>query len=241
MGTKFFAPKLKDFIGEFYKGAKADLYACFIQQNVRLSKPSGLVGMITIPNWMFLSSFEGGDDSKTEGKTFAAVRTAINELVALVGYIINNLNGRHIVVTADHGFLFMETARVQTDKSKLNEKPENAILAKKRYLIGPNLPNHEAAYLAEWLREMRKRNFSDAINKYFKLGRDLKPIQQQMVILGSMSLGGNIVPVENLAESLQVAFDGLSDCCCRWRASKTCRPFLESYSPSSRRASSPIL
>ena len=34
-----------------------------------------------------------------------------------------------------------------------------------------------------------------------------KAIQQQMVILGSMSLGGSIVPVENLAESLQVAFD----------------------------------
>jgi ATP-dependent Lon protease len=34
-----------------------------------------------------------------------------------------------------------------------------------------------------------------------------KPIQQQMVILGNMSLGGSIVPVQNLAESLQVAFD----------------------------------
>jgi ATP-dependent Lon protease len=34
-----------------------------------------------------------------------------------------------------------------------------------------------------------------------------KPIQQQMVVLGTMSLGGNIVPVENLAESLQLAFD----------------------------------
>ena len=34
-----------------------------------------------------------------------------------------------------------------------------------------------------------------------------RPIQQQLVVLGSMSLGGNIVPVENLAESLQVAFD----------------------------------
>ena len=34
-----------------------------------------------------------------------------------------------------------------------------------------------------------------------------KPIQQQMVVLGSMSLGGSIVPVENLAECLQVAFD----------------------------------
>src|SRR6266705_2384352 len=28
-------------------------------------------------------------------------------------------------------------------------------------------------YLAEWMREMRKRNFGDAINKSFKLGRDL--------------------------------------------------------------------
>lgn len=34
-----------------------------------------------------------------------------------------------------------------------------------------------------------------------------KSIQPQMVVLGSMSLGGNIVPVDNLAESLQVAFD----------------------------------
>ncbi|MDR0609892.1 MAG: protease Lon-related BREX system protein BrxL [Planctomycetaceae bacterium] len=32
-----------------------------------------------------------------------------------------------------------------------------------------------------------------------------KPIQQQMVILGNMSLGGSIIPVENIAESFQVA------------------------------------
>lgn len=34
-----------------------------------------------------------------------------------------------------------------------------------------------------------------------------KPLQQQLVVLGSMSLGGSIIPVENVAESLQVAFD----------------------------------
>ena len=34
-----------------------------------------------------------------------------------------------------------------------------------------------------------------------------KALEAQMVVLGSMSLGGNIVPVENLAESLQVASD----------------------------------
>ena len=34
-----------------------------------------------------------------------------------------------------------------------------------------------------------------------------KPIQSQMVVLGDMSLGGSIIPVENLAECLQVAFN----------------------------------
>ena len=34
-----------------------------------------------------------------------------------------------------------------------------------------------------------------------------KPLLSQIVILGNMSLGGNIVPVDHLAESLQVAFD----------------------------------
>ncbi|MBK1631986.1 TIGR02688 family protein [Thiohalocapsa halophila] len=34
-----------------------------------------------------------------------------------------------------------------------------------------------------------------------------KPVQAQLVVLGDMSLGGSVVPVENLAECLQVAFD----------------------------------
>lgn len=34
-----------------------------------------------------------------------------------------------------------------------------------------------------------------------------KPVESQMVVLGTMSLGGSIVPVESLAESLQVAAD----------------------------------
>jgi ATP-dependent Lon protease len=34
-----------------------------------------------------------------------------------------------------------------------------------------------------------------------------KPVQSQLVVLGSMSLGGSVIPVKNLAESLQVAFD----------------------------------
>ncbi len=34
-----------------------------------------------------------------------------------------------------------------------------------------------------------------------------KPVQNQMVVLGDMSLGGSVTPVESIAECLQVAFD----------------------------------
>jgi len=34
-----------------------------------------------------------------------------------------------------------------------------------------------------------------------------KPVRSQLVVLGNMSLGGNIVPVEDIAASMQVAFD----------------------------------
>ena len=35
----------------------------------------------------------------------------------------------------------------------------------------------------------------------------MKPVQGQMVVLGDMSLGGSNIPVESLAETLQMAFD----------------------------------
>lgn len=81
-----------------------------------------------------------------EDKTFAGVRTAINELAGLVSYIINTLNGNHVVITADHGFLFSESAPGEPEKSRLAEKPEGTVLVKKRYLIGYQLPEHEAAW-----------------------------------------------------------------------------------------------
>jgi uncharacterized protein (TIGR02687 family) len=87
-----------------------------------------------------------GDDAKTEGGTFQAVQEAIKELANLIGHIINNLNGHHVVVTADHGFLFTETSPTQIDKSKLAEKPEGTQLAKKRYLLGHDLPDHSSVW-----------------------------------------------------------------------------------------------
>jgi uncharacterized protein (TIGR02687 family) len=87
-----------------------------------------------------------GDNAATEGQTFAAVRRAIDELAALVAHIINNLNGHHVLVTADHGFLFSGRAPGETDRSTLSDKPASTVLAKKRYLLGTNLPEHEGVW-----------------------------------------------------------------------------------------------
>ena len=80
-----------------------------------------------------------GDSASTESNTFAATRTAINELTAVVGYIINNLNGSVVHITADHGFLFQETSPSLQDKSGLDVKPVGTLKAKKRYLLGNDL------------------------------------------------------------------------------------------------------
>jgi len=85
-------------------------------------------------------------DTGNEEKTFDAVRTTIDEIGNLVTKIINNLNGNYIAITADHGFLFQETAPSETDKNAIADKPAGTVISKKRYLIGRDLPDNEKAY-----------------------------------------------------------------------------------------------
>jgi uncharacterized protein (TIGR02687 family) len=90
-----------------------------------------------------------GDKASTEGDTFDAARKTIQEVADLVRYVVNNLNGNYVVVTADHGFLFTVTAPSERDKSKLEDKPPGTVVAKKRYLLGPDLPPHDNAWRGE--------------------------------------------------------------------------------------------
>jgi hypothetical protein len=58
MGSGAMNAKVLAFVREFFPEACADLYSVFTQRNLSLAVTRGLVGMITIPNWMFLASFE---------------------------------------------------------------------------------------------------------------------------------------------------------------------------------------
>jgi uncharacterized protein (TIGR02687 family) len=80
-----------------------------------------------------------GDKQASETKTFEAADQTVQELSSLLGYIINGLNGSTVLVTADHGFIYQESALDASDKSALEEKPDGTLIAKKRYLIGRSL------------------------------------------------------------------------------------------------------
>lgn len=80
-----------------------------------------------------------GDKQASETKTFEASEQTVQELSSVLSFIINTLNGSTVLLTADHGFMYQESALDVADKSALNEKPSGTLIAKKRYLIGKEL------------------------------------------------------------------------------------------------------
>lgn len=87
-----------------------------------------------------------GDKQVSEGQTFDAVADTLAELQAIVGFIVNNLNGSTVLITADHGFIYQESALDSADKAALGDKPEGTLKAKKRYLLGRDLPASDKAW-----------------------------------------------------------------------------------------------
>ena len=58
MGRRYYDPHLKRYVDREWVYGKADLYGCFILRGLSMCRPSGHLAMLTIPNWMFLSTFE---------------------------------------------------------------------------------------------------------------------------------------------------------------------------------------
>ncbi|WP_434471729.1 BREX-1 system adenine-specific DNA-methyltransferase PglX [Aeromonas veronii] len=58
MGSKGMNVELKEFAKMQFPNSKSDLFAIFIERNLDLTTTAGMVAMITMQSWMFLSSFE---------------------------------------------------------------------------------------------------------------------------------------------------------------------------------------
>jgi uncharacterized protein (TIGR02687 family) len=92
-----------------------------------------------------------GDKAATEGETFHAVRQAIEDLYAMVSFIINSLNGTRVIVTADHGFVYHEKPPAPLDKTGMTALKDSIIKQHKRFIIlknpgGKNLEQPQNAF-----------------------------------------------------------------------------------------------
>ena len=91
-----------------------------------------------------------GDKAISESRTFEASRKAIDEISALVNFIINNLNGTKVLITADHGFIYHDTPPTAIDKSVLDSSDtshSDILKTHKRFVMGHNLNNAENTHL----------------------------------------------------------------------------------------------
>jgi uncharacterized protein (TIGR02687 family) len=86
-----------------------------------------------------------GDKRGSETKTFEATAQAIKEVSELVGFIVNTLNGSTIFITADHGFMYQESALDEADRHTVEEGMPGVLKPKKRYILGRGMwPMHNA-------------------------------------------------------------------------------------------------
>jgi uncharacterized protein (TIGR02687 family) len=87
-----------------------------------------------------------GETASSERRTFEAVSTTLEEMNTITGFVIGNLNASTVLITADHGFLYQESALDDADRSTLDIKAAGAIVTKKRYVIGRKLGYTDKAW-----------------------------------------------------------------------------------------------
>jgi type II restriction/modification system DNA methylase subunit YeeA len=99
MGGKGMNPKLSEFAKEQYPDTKSDLFAMFMERSLLLAIKNGLMAMINMQAWMFLSSFE-----KLRGKLLS--NSTLLSMAHLGERAFDTIGGSVVSTTA---FVFTKT------------------------------------------------------------------------------------------------------------------------------------
>lgn len=98
MGSKGVNNRLRTFAQDNYTDSKSDLFAMFIERNLDLAVQKGVVAMITMQSWMFLSSYENLRKSILSKKTILSMAhfgvrafdSIGGEVVSTTAFVIEN-------------------------------------------------------------------------------------------------------------------------------------------------------
>lgn len=100
MGSKGMNDRLNTWIKDAYPAGKSDLYASFIERNFELASKGGMVAMITMQSWMFLTSYENLRNGIIDKGTILSMAhlgarafdSVGGEVVSTTAFIIRNTN-----------------------------------------------------------------------------------------------------------------------------------------------------
>lgn len=181
MGSKWMNKDLKLFLKNHYQISKADLMTCFMERAIDLNCNHGYWGMINLPSWMFLGSFEKLRNRLAERVSFSNLlhlgRGIFGSDFGTVAFTIHN-HEPNINVVGIYRRLFKEHVQVRS-----NEKIRNLFLEKS---IGyfefqqnkfKEIPGTPIAY---WLVEQ--------VNKAFK---ELQPLSACGHACSGLQTGNN--------------------------------------------------
>ena len=122
MGTRNMAGTLGAWLTENYRSSKAGLDVAFISRARTLALPSGCISMVTMHNWMFLSSYAGFrtellEESRIRSLVHLGTRafpTVSGEVVATCAFSLENANG-----ALERGKFLNVTGEDDTNKKRL--------------------------------------------------------------------------------------------------------------------------
>ena len=99
MGTKNMNERLSSWLAENYPVSKSDLMTAFMERAEALSLTQGLWGMINLPSWLFLSSFEGLRARLLKSSTFESLihlgRGVFGSDFGSVAFVVSRRPHRH--------------------------------------------------------------------------------------------------------------------------------------------------
>jgi type II restriction/modification system DNA methylase subunit YeeA len=99
MGVKNMSNRLAQWIKMNYKDSRPDLFSAFMERGLELALNGGLLSMITMQNWMFLSSFEAFRSTVLCENTIVSMAhlgarafdSIGGEVVSTTAFVINNV------------------------------------------------------------------------------------------------------------------------------------------------------
>ena len=120
MGSGNMSEELKKYVSKHYPSSKSDLMTVFMEVAQLLTLKNGRIGMINLPSWMFISSFENLRKELLELTTIESLvhlgRGVFGSDFGSVAFVINNNNFN--IRLGHYRRLFKEHVKVDTVEEK---------------------------------------------------------------------------------------------------------------------------